>query len=476
MMATITPVTTRLSALDQIMPRVYTRLILTFPISKEEVHPASQYLQKGLERTVAKIPFLMDDVMKVQERPGWVALGPRLAGEKTMFKVKDLINGESGWTRHYEDLQAEGMPMSELDGDILAPVGRMMPEGASPVMAAQMNIIEGGCLLCVCKHHSVMDGIGLAAVLRCWAHYCRDLQNLFEPTSELPGWSGQSLDRSQLLNGGLETHIKNFPGYEITPLAQQSIATDGKQPVVPSLPPMTAAIFELDMNAIVSLKHEILEHLDGLGPEKVWVSTNDVLCTVLWRAITRARALSDAGQQSEDESTAQVGLGMAVNGRARFNPPLPATYVGNFNVYSMVTCELPLSKFPSLSSLGKTALAIRGSINAIDDTYIRSLIHLVDSLPDATAVQPAFKSFLGKDLAITSWADLGLYDLDWGPAIGGGKIDFVRIPKAGFDGICIVLPRMENGAVEVIVGLKQQDMDVLKDDEAFLQYASLKCQ
>lgn len=343
-------------------------------------------------------------------------------------------------------------------------------------MAAQMNIIEGGCLLCVCVHHSVMDGNGLAAVLRCWAHHCRGLQNLFEPTSELPGWSDQSLDRSQLLNGGLETHIKNFPGYEITPPAQQSIASDGKQPVVPSIPPMTAAIFELDMNAIVSLKHEILEHLDGLGQEKVWVSTNDVLCTVLWRAITRARALSDAGQQSEDESTAQVGLGMAVNGRARFNPPLPATYVGNFNVYSMVTCELPLSRFPSLSSLGKTALAIRGSINAIDDTYIRSLIHLVDSLPDATAVQPAFKSFLGKDLAITSWADLGLYDLDWGAAIGGGKIDFVRIPKVGFDGLCIVLPPMENGAVEVIVGLKQQDMDVLKDDEAFLQYASLKCQ
>jgi len=52
-----------------------------------------------------------------------------------------------------------------------------------------------------------------------------------------------------------------------------------------------------------------------------------------------------------------------------------------------------------------------------------------------TAIQPAFQNFLGKDLAITSWVGLGLYDLDWGNVVGGGKADFIRIPNAEFDGL-----------------------------------------
>ena len=473
-MAASTPVTTELSALDQIMPRVYIRLILTFPVSKEEVNTASQCLQRGLERTIAEIPFLDDDVTNAPNRPSRVSLRSRSGGEKTVFQIKNLVNEGSGWTRRYEDLQAEDMPMSELDGDLLAPVGRMMPEGATPVMAVQANIIEGGCLLCVCVHHSVMDASGLGVVLRHWARHCRALQNLSRQDYGLSDWSDQSLDRSPLLNGGLETHNEKFPGYQVTKKAQQSIESYKQPAATPSVPQMTADIFELDMNAIVSLKHDIIEHLDESGQGQVWVSTNDVLCTVVWRAITRARALSESGSQIETESSAQVGLGMAVNGRARLTPPLPATYVGNVILYSMANCELSLSRFPSLSSLAKTALAVRESINAIDDTYIRSLIHFIDDLPDVTAVKPAFRSSLAKDLAITSWADLGLYDLDWGAAIGGGKIEYLRVPKAAFDGLCIILPRMQNGAMEVVVGLKQKDMDVLKDDEAFLQYASLR--
>lgn len=44
---------------------------------------------------------------------------------------------------------------------------------------------------------------------------------------------------------------------------------------------------------------------------------------------------------------------------------------------------------------------------------------------------------------------MGLIDLDWDARIG--KIEAVRLPKAGFDGLCIMLPELEDGGLEVPV-------------------------
>lgn len=470
--------TTELSPLDQILPRVHTPTILTFPVSQEQIDPASHHLRQGLKQVTAEIPFLAYDVAKSAEQPGAVELQQGMASQEVLFKVKDLTNAESLWKKSYRSLYDSYMPMSELDGKILAPSGVMTHEKAVPVMAVQMNIIEGGCLLFIYFHHSVMDGLGFATVLRRWAYHCRKSQRLHETHAERSIWSNKSLDRSPLINGGQETKVQNHPGYRVTQASLQNKVSNrtALSRTLPTMPAMTAAIFEFDVNTIGSLKQEAVKHLFELGQRGTSLSTNDVLCAVLWRAITAARTASRSTQSEEDSAAEQVGLGMAVNCRERLKPPLLSTYVGNGILYSLAKSDLSVLKASSLQSLTETALAIRKSIALIDDAYIRSLIHLVNCLPDVSAIKPALDHFLGKDLVITSWLELGLYDLDWGHAIGGVKADFVRLPKLEHDGVCIILPRTQAGTVEVIVTLKTEHMDQLKQDQAFQRLTHLKCQ
>ncbi|KAL9128892.1 MAG: hypothetical protein Q9217_002514 [Psora testacea] len=346
----------------------------------------------------------------------------------TRLNVKTLNNAGSGWNKSYDDLRRAHMPMSGLD---------------APAMAAQLNIINDGCLLCVCIHHIVMDGAGVGTVIRLWASHCRALQQESELSSEPFELEAGSLDRLPLLQAAEKKALEDI----VSP------------PLVPPMPPMTAAIFELDIPS-----------KPGTGVDP----TNDVLCAVLWHAVVTARTSTESKDVEDIANVGSSCLGMAVNSRARLNPPLPKTYLGNFNVYSMAVVDVSTLKSSAIAPLAETALAIRKSITSVDDPYIHKLIHIIDNLHDATLISPAFKSFLGKDLAITSWAELDLYDIEWGMDIGGGKMDSVRIPKAAFDGFCIVLPRMSDGATEVIVGLKIEDMDRLKQDPVFMRYAKFK--
>ena len=102
---------------------------------------------------------------------------------------------------------------------------------------------------------------------------------------------------------------------------------------------------------------------------------------------------------------------------------------------------------------------------------------------------PGFRSFLGPDLAITSWADLGLQELDWGAAVGGGggsRAESVKVLKAQFGGLCIVLPRLMGGGdgddddddddergLDVLVVLREEHLERLKGDEVFWGFCAV---
>lgn len=68
---------------------------------------------------------------------------------------------------------------------------------------------------------------------------------------------------------------------------------------------------------------------------------------------------------------------------------------------------------------------------------------------------------------------MGLAGLDWGDAVG--KVQSIRIPKTGFDGLCIVLPALEDGGLEVLIGLEDEAMGMLKGDEGFVRFAGVGC-
>ena len=469
---------TRLTALDQLMPRSYSPLILTFPISKMQVEATKSLLIESVKLLVTEIPFLTYTVIDSSTRKGEVELIEPSDGEvPSLLTVKDwmVAPNSNEWNKTYQELHQQHMPMSALDGEKLAPSCRLDPyfNRPSPVFVAQANIIDGGLLLCTLLHHSVMDGPAIGTVLQRWSENCRNLQSSTAGIiSTLPEGS---LDRTPVLQGGRKDEkIQGHPAYNIAqPESSLSVET---QAAPPSPPPMTAVIFGIEKAAIARLKERINTHLKDQGRNDVWVSTNDVICAVIWQAITRARRESrEDTEPVETSPTRPCRLIFAVNGRSKLSPPLPSTYLGNVNIITATANKLTSLLDGAVSAIENSALTIRQAILGVNDGVIRSLIDLVDSLEDLSSISVVFKP-LTLDVAITSWIEMGVYELDWGEAIGGGKADYIRLTRVAFDGLCIVLPRKGKEDLEVLVGLKTEHMESLRRDDEFAKYASFKCE
>jgi trichothecene 3-O-acetyltransferase len=334
-----------------------------------------------------------------------------------------------------------------------------MPQGPQPVMAAQANFIEGGLLLTVAAHHSISDGIGFSNILDVWA---KNTSAASAPIS-FAKVDPASNDRSHLMTGLLGATLSDCPEYVLapTPLATAGDVNTHQMATTPTiLPPMTARIFSFLPSALSSLKIAASAH-----------STNDALYAVLWRHITLARnPLQNAHINTVQSATSPqtTALLYAVNIRPRVSPPLPPTYFGNASMAS-ITERLPISTLTSPLSLAAAAAAIRTSINAFNTpNRVLLTLGLLASRSDATDYKFAYNGFLGPDLSATTWADFGVYEMEWGSL---GKPECFRIPGEGMDGSIIVLPRLDGGGLEVVVGLEDGAMGRLMKDEEFLEFA-----
>ena len=84
----------------------------------------------------------------------------------------------------------------------------------------------------------------------------------------------------------------------------------------------------------------------------------------------------------------------------------------------------------------------------------------------------------GRGLIMTSWADLGLYELEWGG--GMGRPECVRIPKLPTEGgsvagVGAIFPRLVDGGLEVILGLEVETMERLRAEESWGSFAEWVC-
>uniref|UniRef100_A0A0D2XKV6 Uncharacterized protein n=1 Tax=Fusarium oxysporum (strain Fo5176) TaxID=660025 RepID=A0A0D2XKV6_FUSOF len=105
----------------------------------------------------------------------------------------------------------------------------------------------------------------------------------------------------------------------------------------------------------------------------------------------------------------------------------------------------------------------------INSQHIANVYELGRQAGDCSTIFPGWDLFNHRDVTITSWADLDLYQMNWGSELG--QPDFVRFPFSVADGVCIILPRRRvNSAphsqnlVEVVIMLKAEHLDALKTD------------
>ncbi|KAF7549648.1 hypothetical protein G7Z17_g6254 [Cylindrodendrum hubeiense] len=266
-----------------------------------------------------------------------------------------------------------------------------------------------------------------------------------------------SHDRTPLMQGMPGAQVDDFPEYILQPSADVSAP---QMPAGFELPPLKAHIFRFSPEALASLKAAAAAF-----------STHDALCAFIWRHMTLARrvpgAPASAPAAGNDDSSA---LAFAVNIRGRTSPPLPPTYLGNASMLSM-TSRLSVSTLTTDTGLIQAAGAIRKSLKALSSpSRVPLTIGLLSSRPDATDFKLAYNAFLGPDVIATSWADLRIYQSDWGSL---GTVQSFRTPGEGADGVITVFPRLKDGGLEVTVALEVGAMGRLLEDEQFNKVAQL---
>jgi shikimate O-hydroxycinnamoyltransferase len=319
-----------------------------------------------------------------------------------------------------------------------------------PLVHAHVTRLTGGIAVGLAVHHWLGDGAAAFNFFTAWADLTR--------AGKLVSADKPCFDRSLL-----------SPSADISPGAHMELKI--QRPTAPSIdapldavrsapqqPAIGTEYFHFSPEALLRLKNAATASLPGSALEHDgWISTNDALSALFWRAFTRARGL-------DSSPNLQVMCSFACDCRSRLQPALPPGFFGN--VVFIAGAERSAGDLLK-SSLGEAALEIRRATQRhTADAYIRSTLSYVETAEDKSWVKWACEYFMGKDIFLTNWSKFGLLDIDFGI----GKPHVVRQPNTYLDGICIILPASDGG-LDVLTGLLVPHWEKLLTDPEFLQFA-----
>lgn len=443
----------QLSPLDLLMPRTYIKVLLVF----EQADPTLQIhtsLQYGLNRLSKQVKWLSGRVypsISTQDRAYSLEIRSN-ANDVPVLVDKGTI------AAYYKYASSHRMPAETIPSDIW-PVPDMIDdvlfESGPPVFATSMfRFADHGLGLCVCLHHNVVDGTGFSEIIKLWARNVTDHGFTFQTVHG---------SRSERLSEALSFDLQETSSTSTEKLFTLHSEFSKIPPVVPrKLPECTSKLFTIPIHWIDILKE--LMHKYTVKPP----TTNTVICALIWTTIVRVRMRNNPSLGGELSR-----LAMAVNGRRRISenfsvPEFP--FFGNAVFYS-------LSKFPAgllaasdeapIRSLAKICdhIAQSQSLSVIDSRDIAEVYQLIDRMEDCRSLFVGWDLFGSRDLTITSWADLGLYEVDFGGVLGTPK--FVRLPHIAADGVVLILPRhraVSPEVLEVMIMLRKDHMDALESD------------
>ncbi|CAH0040775.1 unnamed protein product [Clonostachys rhizophaga] len=241
-------------------------------------------------------------------------------------------------------------------------------------------------------------------------------------------------------------------------------------------PACISKLFRISMDKIQKLKQSVSTFMT-LTP-----TTTNIVTAMLWITINRARARRTPALAS---STTQ--LVSAVNCRQRVglgSKTESVPYFGNVVQYAMAalstshlqvvdivheTLPLCLAKVCSIISDSQ-------SIDRINSDSVAELCSLVNHTEDPKSIFPGWVLFSSRDLTVTSWNGLDIYNLDFGEALGKPK--HIRPPYMEADAVGMIMPRAqwkgcdgkEESGVEVIVMLRRDDLAVMSEDDIWVNF------
>lgn len=277
----------------------------------------------------------------------------------------------------------------------------------------------GGFVLGLCLSHCVVDGIGAMEFVNSWAETARGLMSLTIPPF---------LDRT-ILNSRNPPQIEYLHQEfsEIQDISCTSGLYDQEK--------MLYRSFCFDLEKLEKLK---MEGRENGALEKC--STFEALSAFVWRARTKSLRLSP--QQ-------ETKLLFAVDGRAKFRPPLPKGYFGNGIVLTNSICKAgELLEKPLSFAIG----LVKDAIKMVTDGYMRSAIDYFE----VTRARPS----LASTLLITTWSRLSFHSTDfgWGEPVLSGP---VALPEE--EVILFLSNGKERKNITVLLGLPSPAMKMFQE-------------
>ncbi|RFU80658.1 hypothetical protein TARUN_1543 [Trichoderma arundinaceum] len=425
-----------LSPLEWLMPRSYISQILCFPSSDPRI---PEVLRDGLTGTLADVPYLASRMVARAYPKGSVSLSSPCDSLNDLFRVNNLCT-----VVEYSDLKAGVFRPSAFDGlDLFSADLNPANKSPSPVFRAVLSLVKGGSLLAVSLHHSTADITAFGSLLKIWASHCKT------GSSRAIHFDRHWLDRTAIVRRNSHNASTDLP--LLLHKEEKNQSSHPSKSVE-----LETQFFRYSGEYLKSLKVEVNKHLPDGTP---WVSTSDILTALLWGSVVSSE-FADG-----DRDAATCSMRIAVNCRSRYNPPLPKDYLGAAFGVSLVNANqadliavggATKGKIP-LSSIANVAAAVRQSIGIINEENMNTIINHLTSQEDITGLklcqQPA-------DVSVVSWADEGVYELDWGAEVG--HCEAVRLPTWKTKRYPVVFPRLPKGDLEVLVSFDQELMSKWK--------------
>jgi hypothetical protein len=449
-----------ISLLDCIMPKMYIPITCTYSIKDGvAIETVISDLCLGLKRLLADYRFLAGSLFETDDGTSFVKREP--SHTRFTVHIEDHTGGEFP---SYEQLAKRHFPVSELDVRLLPPNFQPSPTNTpgegNPAMLVQFNVIKGGLVIGAVFHHLLIDAKGLDAVMAHWAAHTRALRHDTSP----PPFNPSDLNIRSLNSAKADTFDEKkqpVPSLKYAPNA----------PPTSDIPPSAMAqhIWHIPASKLAALKASAAPQRPG----DAWVSTNDCITALMWRAITRSR-LGTHGITDPSRDCRPVALENSLDVRASIPGGVPVAYPGNVVMFSKAV--MPLNELVRRDTFRAVAVCVRETVEKYRAwPLVERAIRWIASVPRGADVAMDVDVVMGLDALVTSWRVLRAYE-KWD--FGFGPLAALRWATPVFDGYGFLYPTRPNAGadegVEIYLGLEKECMERLLMDEELSVWAEVR--
>lgn len=414
-----------------------------------DINPILAKLKDGAQTLSNAFPWMAGNI--IQDPQGVWKI--RVTRDSPTIIVKD--HREDDKIPSFETMEREDFAISYVDEDWWCPV-TVLPssreEGReegdrTAILTIQLNLVKGGIVLAILGHHQAMDGTGQEQMLYLLNKACNN-----QPFTE---------EVLRIGNMARKDIVQPF-GDEWEPQSD-SIYLPSTSSANPLPPPSTPgetedaeliwANFSFTSSSLISAKIEASQGISG------FVSTDDVLTSLIWRSISTARL-------SRFPPSTPSTLARAINPRRYLS--LPPTYPGY--ITNMAFSTLTLSSLSTLP-LSSIAFLLRSAVNPITSHLgesTRELATLIHRAIDKDSISITQNLNLDKDLMFSSWANMRCYQFDFG---SGREVKAFRRAKHGpVSSLGFSLPKDGKGEMTVSLCARRDDLERMKADGVLGRY------